>query len=99
MRLFFSTLDEVSITYEEDYFKIIEYVNLGLQNVITSYSIHYTKLYDAGNKSGVNWIRLKDPWMAFAKVLMANVFANPGTPSSNICPCPNNPINNLSTIV
>jgi hypothetical protein len=31
VRLFYSTLDEVSIKYDEDSFKIIEYVNLGLQ--------------------------------------------------------------------
>ncbi|GGZ88774.1 ATP-binding protein [Algibacter mikhailovii] len=31
VRLFFSTLDEVSINYNENSFKIIEYVNLGLQ--------------------------------------------------------------------
>jgi len=32
VRLFFSVLDEVSISFDENYFKIIEYVNLGLQN-------------------------------------------------------------------
>jgi hypothetical protein len=32
VRLFFSTFDEVSISYNENTFKIIEYVNLGLQN-------------------------------------------------------------------
>jgi len=31
VRLFFSTLDEVSIEYNENSFKIIEYVNLGVQ--------------------------------------------------------------------
>ena len=31
VRLFFSTLDEVSLEYNNDSFKIIEYVNLGLQ--------------------------------------------------------------------
>lgn len=31
VRLFYSTLDEVSIEYNEDSFKIVEYVNLGLQ--------------------------------------------------------------------
>ncbi len=30
VRLFYSTLDEVEISYNTDYFKIIEYVNLGL---------------------------------------------------------------------
>jgi len=32
VRLFFSNLDEVSISFDENHFKIIEYVNLGLQN-------------------------------------------------------------------
>jgi hypothetical protein len=32
VRLFYSTLDEVSIVYNEDSFKIIEYVNLGLHD-------------------------------------------------------------------
>jgi len=32
VRLFFSVLDEVSISFDENHFKIIEYVNLGLQN-------------------------------------------------------------------
>ncbi|MFH4965983.1 ATP-binding protein [Gaetbulibacter sp. M235] len=42
VRLFFSTLDEVSISYEEDYFKIIEYVNLGLQNNNKYYQLEET---------------------------------------------------------
>ena len=32
VRLFYSTLDAVEISYDNDSFKIIEYVNLGLQN-------------------------------------------------------------------
>jgi len=32
VRLFYSTLDEVSITFNEDEFRIIEYVHLGLKN-------------------------------------------------------------------
>ena len=32
VRLFYSTLDDVSITFDDNTFKIIEYVNLGLQN-------------------------------------------------------------------
>ncbi|MCF8273041.1 MAG: ATP-binding protein [Flavobacteriaceae bacterium] len=42
VRLFFSTLDEVSISYEEDFFKIIEYVNLGLQNNNKYYQLEET---------------------------------------------------------
>ncbi|WP_299098422.1 ATP-binding protein [uncultured Winogradskyella sp.] len=39
VRLFYSTLDEVSISYNEDQFKIIEYVKLGLQNSYKYYKL------------------------------------------------------------
>jgi hypothetical protein len=42
VRLFFSALDEVAITYDEDSFKIIEYVNLGLQNSFKYYPLEET---------------------------------------------------------
>ncbi|HLT33597.1 MAG TPA: ATP-binding protein [Aquaticitalea sp.] len=42
VRLFFSTLDEVSITYDEDHFKIVEYVSLGLQNSYRYYPLEET---------------------------------------------------------
>lgn len=42
VRLFFSALDEVSIFYNEDSFKIIEYVNLGLQNTNKYYKLEET---------------------------------------------------------
>ncbi len=42
VRLFFSTLDEVSISYDEESFKIIEYVNLGLQNSYKYYPLEET---------------------------------------------------------
>lgn len=42
VRLFFSTLDEVSIIYNDDYFKIIEYVSLGLQNSFKYYPLEQT---------------------------------------------------------
>ncbi len=42
VRLFFSALDEVAITYDEDTFKIIEYVNLGLQNSYKYYPLEET---------------------------------------------------------
>ncbi len=44
VRLFFSTLDEVSITYDNDHFKIVEYVNLGLQNNYKYYKLEETKI-------------------------------------------------------
>ena len=44
VRLFFSTLDEVSISFDRDQFKIIEYVNLGLQNNYKYYKLEETKI-------------------------------------------------------
>ena len=51
----------------------------------------------AGNRSGVNCMRLNSVLTSCARVLMARVFANPGTPSSNICPSLSRPISRLST--
>ena len=42
VRLFFSTLDEVSIEYNEDSFKIVEYVNLGLQGTDKYFKLEET---------------------------------------------------------
>jgi hypothetical protein len=42
VRLFYSTLDEVSISFDDDTFKIIEYVNLGLQNANEYYPLEET---------------------------------------------------------
>jgi hypothetical protein len=42
VRLFFSALDEVSISLNEDSFKIIEYVSLGLQNSNKYYQLEET---------------------------------------------------------
>jgi len=42
VRLFFSALDEVSISYDNDRFKIIEYVNLGFQNRDKYYQLEET---------------------------------------------------------
>src|SRR5690606_25128942 len=42
VRLFFSTLDEVSISYDDDTFKIIEYVQLGFHNNYKNYPLEET---------------------------------------------------------
>jgi hypothetical protein len=42
VRLFFSTLDEVSISYDANQFKIVEYVHLGLQNNYKYYRLEET---------------------------------------------------------
>ncbi|MCM4159136.1 ATP-binding protein [Antarcticibacterium flavum] len=39
VKLFYSDLDEVSIKVDEDHFKIVEYVNLGLQNKFQYYPL------------------------------------------------------------
>jgi hypothetical protein len=49
VRLFFSTFDEVSISYTEDSFEIIEYVNLGLQNSFKYYPLEKTIIHFTEN--------------------------------------------------
>jgi hypothetical protein len=49
VRLFFSTLDEVAIDYDEDSFRIIEYVNLGLQNTSKYYPLEETLIQFSNN--------------------------------------------------
>ncbi len=51
VRLFFSTLDEVSISFNEDHFKIIEYVNLGFQNNYKYYPLEETNILFENNAS------------------------------------------------
>ncbi|MFT4781468.1 MAG: hypothetical protein ACJAZK_000006 [Psychroserpens sp.] len=49
VRLFFSTFDEVSISFNENTFKIIEYVNLGLQNQNKHYKLEETIIHFEDN--------------------------------------------------
>ena len=49
VRLFFSTLDEVSITYDNNTFKILEYVSLGLQNKNKYYKLEETIIHFEDN--------------------------------------------------
>ena len=49
VRLFFSTFDEVSISYNDDTFKIIEYVNLGLQDQNKYYKLEETIIHFEDN--------------------------------------------------
>ncbi len=53
VRLFFSALDEVSIAFDEDSFKIVEYVNLGLQNAYKYYPLEET-IISFGNNANYN---------------------------------------------
>ena len=43
--MFFSTLDEVAISFSENSFKIIEYVSLGLQNSFKYYELEETIIF------------------------------------------------------
>ncbi|WP_298901373.1 ATP-binding protein [uncultured Psychroserpens sp.] len=49
VRLFFSTLDEVSISYDNNTFKIIEYVSLGLHNQNKYYQLEETIIHFEDN--------------------------------------------------
>ena len=49
VRLFFSTLDEVSISYNENSFRILEYVSLGLQNSFKYYELEETIIHFEDN--------------------------------------------------
>ncbi len=49
VRLFFSTLDEVSITFDEDSFNIVEYVSLGLQDNYKYYPLEETTIKFGNN--------------------------------------------------
>ena len=49
VRLFYSTLDEVSISYTEDSFTIIEYVRLGLQNAYKYHQLEETVIHFGNN--------------------------------------------------
>jgi len=49
VRLFFSNLDEVSISYDENHFKIIEHVNLGFQNNYKFYPLEQTIIHFENN--------------------------------------------------
>ncbi|WP_296317081.1 ATP-binding protein [Winogradskyella sp. UBA3174] len=49
VRLFYSTLDEVSISYTEDSFTIIEYVRLGLQDAFKYYKLEETIIHFENN--------------------------------------------------
>lgn len=49
VRLFFSTLDEVTIRYDDDAFTIVEYVSLGLNNSYKYYPLEETRISFANN--------------------------------------------------
>lgn len=70
VRLFFSALDEVSITFDADSFKIIEYVNLGFQNQNKYYQLEETNISFENNANyNIETKLLFDPPQYDKKVL------------------------------
>ena len=63
-----------------------------LVEVFESSSIISVPVISDGIKSGVNCIRLNFKSKTSDKVFINNVFAKPGTPSSNTCPLHNKAI-------
>ena len=62
VRLFYSTLDEVEISYSTDYFKIIEYVNLGLNGQNKYLKLEETRITFSNNaKYSINTNLLFQP--------------------------------------
>ncbi|HLW31181.1 MAG TPA: ATP-binding protein [Aequorivita sp.] len=51
VRLFYSTLDEITISYTEDYFKMIEYVHLGLNEQFKYYPLEEVTIHFNENGS------------------------------------------------
>ncbi|MDN3723020.1 ATP-binding protein [Aequorivita sp. SDUM287046] len=51
VRLFYSALDEISIDYSEDYFKIVEYVHLGLNEQFKYYPLEEVTIHFKENGS------------------------------------------------
>jgi len=80
VRLFFSTLDEVSISYNSDHFKIVEYVNLGFQNNYKYYKLEETKiLFDDNANYNIETQLLFEPPQFDKKVLHHIYNANNAT--------------------
>ncbi|MBP1838483.1 ATP-binding protein [Formosa algae] len=70
VRLFYSTLDEVSITISEDSFNIIEYVHLGLQDSYNYYPLEETVISFKDNASyQINTTLLFEPPQYDKKIL------------------------------
>ncbi len=76
VRLFFSTLDEVSITYNDNSFTIIEYLQLGLQNSYKYYPLEKTIINFNDNVSyNIESTLLFNP-PQFDKKILHHIFNN-----------------------
>jgi Domain of unknown function (DUF5929)/Schlafen, AlbA_2 len=74
VRLFFSTFDEVSILVDENAFKIIEYVNLGLQNSHNYYPLEETTIQFEDNVSYTIATKLLFEPPQFDKKVLHHIF-------------------------
>lgn len=76
VRLFFSALDEVSISFDNDSFRIIEYVNLGLQNTNKYYPLEETIIKFENNATYTIETKLLFEPPQFDKKVLYHVYNN-----------------------
>ena len=74
VRLFFSTLDEVAISYDDNNFKIIEYVNLGLQNTSKYYPLEETHIQFSDNANYIIETKLLFQAPQFDKKVLHHIY-------------------------
>ncbi len=74
VRLFYSALDEVSIEFTEDNFKIVEYVNLGLQNRDRYFTLEETTIsFDHNANYNIHSTLIFDP-PQYDKPILHHIF-------------------------
>jgi len=76
VRLFYSTLDDVSISFDEDRFKIVEYVNLGLHNSTRYYPLEETIIQFANNANYTIITKLLFEPPQFDKKVLHHIYNN-----------------------
>ncbi len=76
VRLFYSTLDEVSISFDEDRFKIVEYVHLGLHDSTKYYPLEETIIQFANNANYTINTRLLFEPPQFDKKVLHHIYNN-----------------------
>ena len=74
VRLFYSALDEVSIEFTEDNFKIVEYVNLGLQNRDKYFTLEETTItFDHNANYSIDSTLIFEP-PQYEKTILHHIF-------------------------
>ncbi len=79
VRLFYSVLDEVSIRYTDTYFKIIEYVNIGLQDTSKYYPLEETLITFEENANYTINTKLLFKAPQFDKKILHHIYNNNST--------------------